>query len=233
LSHASRGPDPDDAKWFDSLQLARLRDAAHDVAWLIDRGYSRESAVRFVGDHHQLAARQRLALVRGVVSEGERRRRAKLEEGPEDVHRQTLVIDGLNVIITLEVALGGGPLLACADGAIRDLAGLHGSYRPVRQTTEAVERIGAALTILRTSGARIYLDAPVASSGKLRALFLEHASRWELPVCVHLVRNPDACLAGERHVASADAEVIDRSAGWFNLGAWLIRAIEGAWVIAL
>jgi hypothetical protein len=34
-------------------------------------------------------------------------------------------------------------------------------------------------------------------------------------------------------VASSDAVVIDRSASWFNLGAVLVRAIEGAWIITL
>lgn len=203
------------------------------MAWLLDRGYPRESAVRYVGDHHQLAARQRLALMRAVCSEAERRRRARREETVEQVRGQTLLIDGFNLIITLEVALGGGPVLACADGTVRDLAGLYGSYRPVQQTEEAVERIGAGLAMLSTAGARIYLDAPVANSGKLRALFVEHASRWDHPVRVDLVRNADASLAGARHVASADAEVIDRSAGWFNLGAVLIGTIKGAWIVAL
>jgi hypothetical protein len=233
LPHASRGPHPGDAKWFRFPQLARLREAAHDVTWLLDRGYPRESAVRFVGDRHQLAARQRLALVRGVCSEAERRGRATREEDVEEVRGRTLLIDGLNLVITLEVALAGGPLLACADGAIRDLAGLHGSYRLVRQTEEAVERIGRALITLGTAGARVYLDAPVPNSGKVRALFLEHASRWDRPVRIDLVKDPDACLAGARLVASSDAAVIERSASWFNLGAVLVRAIESAWIIAL
>jgi hypothetical protein len=189
--------------------------------------------VRFVGDRHQLAARQRLALMRGVCSGAERRLRATREEGVETVRGRTLLVDGLNLVITLEVALAGGPLLACADSAVRDLAGLRGSYRLVRQTEEAVERIGRALIALGTAGARVYLDAPVPSSGKLRALFLEHTSRWDCPVRIELVKDPDACLAGAEHVVSSDAAVIDRSASWFNLGAVLVRAIEDAWVVAL
>jgi hypothetical protein len=213
--------------------VEQLRRAAQEVAWLLDRGYPRESAVRFVGDRHQLTARQRLALMRGVCSEADRRRRASREEGIDDVRDHRLLVDGLNVLITLEVALAGGPLLACADGAVRDLAGLRGSYRPVPQTGEALECIGAALSKLQTAGALVYLDAPVSSSGELRSLFLEHASRWDRPVRVDLVKDPDACLAGERHVVTADAAVIDRSASWFNLGAVLVRGIQGAWIVTL
>jgi hypothetical protein len=189
--------------------------------------------VRFVGDRHQLVARQRLVLMRGVCSETARRRRVSREEGAPDVRDHRLIVDGLNVLITLEVALAGGLLLACADGTVRDLAGLRGSYRPVRQTGDALERFGAALSTFHTAGAHVYLDAPVSSSGELRALFLEHASRWNRPVRVDLVKDPDACLAGQRHVVTADAAVIDRSASWFNLGAMLVRGIEGAWIVAL
>jgi hypothetical protein len=232
LTKVPRGARPEDAEWFAAAQLPRLREAAHDVSWLLDRGYPRESAVRFVGDRHQLAARQRLALTRIVCSDAERRRRASLEEAIADVRGKRLLVDGLNLLITLEVALAGGPVLACADGTVRDLAGLRGSYRPVPQTVEALERIGAAIMGLLAE-ARIYLDAPVSSSGKVRALFLERASRWSCPIEVELVKDAEACLVGAHHVVSADGAVIDRSASWFNLGAALVRAIDGAWIVTL
>ena len=233
LTNVPRGARPGDAQWFGAAQLPRLREAAHEIGWLLDRGYPRESAVRFVGDRHQLVARQRLALTRGVCSDVERRRRAMCEDGIAHVRGQRLLVDGLNLLITLEVALAGGPVLVCADGAVRDLAGLRGSYRPVWQTGEAIEHIGSALAELCAAAARIYLDAPVPSSGKLRALILEHAPRWSCPIEVELVKDADACLAGAYHVVSADAAVIDRSASWFNLGAALVRTIEGAWIVTL
>ena len=50
---------------------------------------------------------------------------------------RTLLVDGFNLIITIEVALSGGLVLDCADGTVRDLAGLRGSYHPVDETDGA------------------------------------------------------------------------------------------------
>jgi len=166
LSHASRGPHAGDAKRFGLPQLARLREAAHDVGWLVDRSYPRESTVRFVGDHYQLAARQRLALFRGAVSDGEQRRRAAREERGEHVRGQTLLIDGLNLVITLEVALAGGPLLACADGTIRHLAGLQRGSSPCDGAHDrhriciAMPRLAVSLRRDQPSGNLVRVGAP-------------------------------------------------------------------------
>ncbi len=228
-----RGPHPDDARLFGAPQLSRLRAAAQEVAWLVDRGYPRPGAVTFVGDHRQLEARQRLALERAVCSDSEYRRRAAREEDGEEVAGRTLRLDGLNLIITLEVALAGGLVLVGADGAMRDLAGLRGTYAPVRETEEAIDRIGVALAALRVGGAILDLDAPVACSGDLRARILVHALRWSCPIDVQLVRSADTILAGARHVVSSDGPVLEASASWLNLGAKIVERVAGAWTVKL
>lgn len=52
---------------------------------------------------------------------------------------ETVHIDGFNTVITLEVALSGSPVFYCRDGALRDLAGLRGTYRVIDKTQEAIE----------------------------------------------------------------------------------------------
>ena len=48
---------------------------------------------------------------------------------------QDLLIDGFNVVTTVETALGGGAVLHCRDETYRDLAGIHGTYRKVAETS--------------------------------------------------------------------------------------------------
>ena len=48
-------------------------------------------------------------------------------------------IDGFNTVITLEVMLSDSILFSCADGTIRDLAALRGTYRIIPETQKAVE----------------------------------------------------------------------------------------------
>ena len=45
-----RGPHPEDKQLFAAEQCPRLREAANDLAWLLNRGYASTSALKIVGD---------------------------------------------------------------------------------------------------------------------------------------------------------------------------------------
>ncbi|MCA1663086.1 MAG: DUF434 domain-containing protein, partial [Myxococcales bacterium] len=187
-------------------------------------------AVDVVGDHHQLEARQRLALQRMLCSSEQRARRAARAIERTDTRGRTLLIDGFNLIITIEVALSGGLVLDCADGTVRDLAGLRGSYHPVDETDGALELIGRELGALAPAGARIFLDAPVSNSGRLRARILDFAHRWPFVVDAELVPNPDAILARGDNAVSSDSSILDRCGSWLNLGRFIVdRHLPHAW----
>src|SRR5262245_23884761 len=119
MPHAERhrGPHPEDPRLFSVAMLPLLRSAASEVVYLLSRDYPIDPVLAFVGGHHQLDARQRMALRRSACSPAQRAsrlaRRLPLPEGAQG----TLAIDGFNLIITLEVALSGGVLLRGADGA--------------------------------------------------------------------------------------------------------------------
>ena len=236
MPHAQRhrGAHPEDSRLFDDAALLRLRLAATEVGYLCSRGYPLDPVLSFVGGHHQLEARQRMALRRTVCSKAQWTARqsrllpfASAADGP-------LHIDGFNLIITLEVAISGGLLLKGADGALRDLAGLSGSYRPVEETEQALHLLGEGLRTLRVPAVSLLLDAPVSNSGRLRARVLTHAASWPLPVEVTLVPDVDRALIGQPRVVSSDGAVLDACASWLNLGAWLIgRAVPDAWVVSL
>jgi hypothetical protein len=228
-----RGAGPEDARLFGPEALPTLRLAAEEIAWLLDRGYAPQAVERLVGDRHQLVERQRIALRRGACSMAQYRQRAARELEPEDVARKTLAIDGFNLIITMEVALSGGPLFTTLDGTVRDLAGLRGSYAPTAVTDEALRRIGAALDALRAKGARFLLDEPVARSGELRGRILEAAKAWKAKATVERVPDADAALRGADLVVSADGAVLDASRSWVNLVGPIVEKVPNAWRIAL
>ena len=131
-----RGYVPKDAIEFGPKATKKLNAAAQDLVFLMERGYDTKSASTFVGNHHLLSERQRLALARIVSTSSavQARKQKELLQAPD-----SLVLDGFNTIITLEVALSGSLLLEGMDGMLRDLAGLRGSYRIVDKTVQAVE----------------------------------------------------------------------------------------------
>lgn len=134
---------PTDERDFSEKALPKLRKAAEEVYFLLNRGYPVTSTTRFIGDHYQLSERQRLALAR-TVSPEESIRSRKLRE-VTDIAGKTLYIDGFNVIIGLEIAYSESMLFHCMDGTVRDLAGLHGTYRLISQTDSAIRALLASL----------------------------------------------------------------------------------------
>lgn len=157
------------------------------------------------------------------------RKQKELLQAPE-----SLVLDGFNTIITLEVALSGSLLLAGMDGTIRDLAGLRGTYRIVDKTVKAVELLLAHFEELGVKRALFYLDQQVSNSGRLRALLLDKANEHEVDVQVELHPSVDGLLSRMEQVVTADAIILDKCGSWYNLNRSLIEsAVPDAWILRL
>jgi hypothetical protein len=216
-----RGPGPRDREWFGDEALPVLGAATADLSWLLSRGYADPSSLKLVGDRYRLVERQRVAVARSACSDASLgRRQATRIEDPSD----RLRIDGFNLILTLESALGGGVVLGGRDGCYRDLASVHGTYRRVEETQPALELAARFLK----GPCTWYLDAPVSNSGRLAAMI--RAMGWEAEV----VPDPDKLLTQPGGtVATADAGILDRCGAWVNLSRWLVGEVPGAWVVDL
>ena len=64
-----RGKHPADDRLFAEDRLDSLRTATAEYSWLLTRGYAHESALKLVGDRHDLTARQRVAVMRSACSD--------------------------------------------------------------------------------------------------------------------------------------------------------------------
>ncbi len=222
---------PQDSIEFGAKAAEQLNAAAQELVFLMDRGYDTKSASTFVGNHHLLSERQRMALARIVstASAVQRRKRKELIQAPD-----YLVLDGFNTIITLEVALSGSLLLEGMDGTIRDLAGLRGSYRIVDKTIQAVELLIARFEKLGVKKALFYLEQQVSNSGRLRTLLLDQARDHAVEVQAELHPRVDGLLSRMERVVTADAIILDKCGSWYNLNRTLIQsAVPDAWIFRL
>lgn len=248
-----RGPGPRDRELFAESRVSILRSAVADLSWLLTRGYSDRAALKLVGDRHALTERQRMAVSRSACSdaarESRRARRVARVDG-ERVH-----VDGFNALIVLESALSGGLVLIGRDGVHRDLASVHGTWRRVARTDEAIEAMARALAPARE--VLVLLDRPVSNSGRLAARMREIAAAGGWPWQVELVASPDRDLAAsdaieERSevtagagvpsrreatnviVATGDARILDACTRWVDVPAMALAARrEPAWIVDL
>ncbi len=219
-----RGAHPEDARDFVSEREPVLQRATTDLSYLLTRGYAATAALKLVGDHHQLTARQRLAVGRGACPdralEARRTRRISLRELAD----QALALDGFNCLITVEAMLSGAPVFLGRDGALRDLASVHGSYRRVEETDRAATLLIATLARERVRRVRVYFDRPVGNSGRMRALFEQRCGELALPAEVELSDHVDRDLiALGLPIASSDSWLLDR-ASWVDLPAEVAEA---------
>jgi hypothetical protein len=230
-----RGPHPRDAQLFAPDNIPRLRSATSELSWLLGRGYAIKSALKLVGDQYNLTERQRLAVSRAACSDERQKLRSEHCLALDGIENEELVIDGFNLIITLEAALGGGLLITCRDECLRDLSSVHGSYRSVLETERAILLIGEALETLKPKSAKWFLDRPISNSGRLAQRIKELARERGWPWSLEVVFNPDASiLATEGIAVTSDSLILDGAKRWINLSDFLVRRyLPQAWVIDL
>jgi len=230
-----RGAHPADPELFGPDQLLKLRRAVTELSWLLSRGYNMTSSLKLVGDRHGLRERQRLAVCRSSCSDQNKQRRRDHRVSVEQLRNQSVIVDGFNLMITVEAALSRGPLLIGVDECVRDLSGVHGSYRSVEETGRAISMIGEALQVLGASSVLWLLDRPVSNSCRLAAKIADLAVQREWPWQVDVVLNPDSMIMSSLDVAiTSDSSLLDRAERWADLKSYLLaHQIPEAWVINL
>jgi len=230
-----RNAHPDDQKLFNGQQLLRLQKAVYELCWLFNHGYSRHPAITLVGDHHQLEQRQRIAIGRAACSDNRKNTRNSKCLNLQEIKHRHLIIDGFNLIITLEAAIAGAVLLQCHDACIRDIAGVHGTYRQVQETELVIEMIGCTLATFEPGSVQWLFDRPVSNSGRLvqliRATAKSHGWNWQADV--H--DNPDRAISTSDKIAiTSDSVILDAVDHWLNLTAYMLdHYFHDAWLIDL
>jgi hypothetical protein len=169
-----------------------------------------------------------MAVRRSACSDENRARRQASRLEASELAGSELRIDGFNVLTTIESSLGGGLVIHCRDGTFRDIAGVHGTYRKVVETTPALQLLASRIAVLGVGPVRWLFDRPVSNSGRIRALVLEIAHERSVAWSVDLIDNPDPVLkVATVPIATADSAILDAGPRWFNLAREVIEASGG------
>lgn len=219
-----RGAHPEDARLFSRANIPIIRAAVADLSSLLSKGYADKSSLKLVGDHFRLTQRQRLAVMRSACSDDQLKLRLSGKLDIDAAAAQSIVIDGYNLLITIEACLSGGLTFVCRDGCIRDLASVHGTYRRVEETIPAVELIAAFLSKLEAADVLWLFDRPVSNSGKLKTLICELAEKNNWPWQVELPQSPDKeLIATDKIIVTSDSNILDRCTRWMDLSTCIIN----------
>jgi hypothetical protein len=150
-------------------------------------------------------------------------RQAKLRR-LSDLGGLPLALDGHNVLITLECAFKGLPLVSADDGFIRDVAELSRAYRVSGETDRALVALAVFLKGRRPGPVAIFYDAPMSKSGELARRTREILTDLELAPQVAATLVPEKeLLAFAGAVASSDTHLIDSREEMVDLAGEIIR----------
>lgn len=211
----------------------KLQHALEDLYYLLGRNYPLKASLALAGNRYQLVKRQLQALQGMACSANELSLRKNKEVPPSALKDETILLDGFNILIILETALSGGFVFEGLDGCYRDISSVHGSYRTVQTTEEALITIGKTLQQLQLKKVIWVFDAPVSNSGKLKGTCYEIAGEHDFPWEIRLENAPDKYLIENSGlICSSDAWVLDECKSWFNLGAHIINNLTGVQIIS-
>ena len=123
------------------------------------------------------------------------------------------------MLTTVEAALAGGVLLAARDGALRDMASMHGSYRKVGETRPALELLGQHAGPAGRRRGRLAAGSPGLQQRPAEADHGGLAADQRLALAGRAGgRSRPACWpTSPEIVATADSAILDRCRPWFNL----------------
>jgi hypothetical protein len=201
-----------------------LQDAAIDFHYLLNRGFPRKTSLELVGNRYGLSFDQRHILHRGIFSDSDAKARKGKRVSLQSLRNRKVAIDGHNVLITVEAALAGRPLVSSNDGFIRDISGLSGNFKKTKLTHEAISLVLDVLKTARPLYSLFLFDAPISKSGLLAFEVREHLKKKGLPGEALAIKVPERVLFEfSGIVATSDTAIIDRSEAVFDLAGSIIK----------
>jgi hypothetical protein len=201
-----------------------LSKAAADFRYLLARGYPRQEALTLVGNRYSLAHAARQLLHRGVFAPkvaAARRTKLRLLRALPGL---PLALDGHNILITLECARRGIPLVAADDGWIRDIGQVSRAFKVSPTTNQVLALLGDYLARHQAGPLQVFFDAPLSFSGELARRTEAAWAALGLMVQAQAVPVPERELAGfQGAIATSDTALIDAHDPVVDLAGEIIR----------
>jgi hypothetical protein len=194
----------------------KLLNATADLKFLLNRDYNKKAALEFVGNHYLLDKDERNYLQRKVYSTDKVKDRKSKIIPLSKIKGKTLLIDGYNVLITVEsICNSDESIVVCDDGILRDINAVFGKYKCKDETTTALNSIIALVKIYSPSDIQFFFDSQVSKSGELAKLAEKIMKEQEVKGSAHTAPNVDYQLINLSNeidgvVASSDSVIMDK-----------------------
>lgn len=165
----------------DELLKEKLLKPARDIRSILRWGYPKFSTIRFVADHFQLSLEERHILTRVIIPPNKIVSRINKKVVCEDIKDRDLLLDGYNVLLSVDSLLKKKPMWFCDDGYIRDT---RYYFSKAKQAEDIEEALNAVLKFLSKTGPKsvvFLLDAQISRSGELAGFIRHKMKEYGIP----------------------------------------------------
>jgi len=195
-----------------------LVEAAKDLLYLLNRGYGRKSSLNLVTSRYRLSKVERLLLYRGIYPyEVSKIRYSKMVN---DIENLSIVIDGFNVLSTVQSALLSDTLILCTDNFIRDIAA---TVRKIKVSPLLLSSLVIVISYLAREKVRYALfvyDSQVSRSLEICNLTKKILETMNVNGnCILANRTDKYLMSFDNYVvASSDSVILDKVGRLYDVG---------------
>jgi hypothetical protein len=206
----------------------RINDAAIDFKYLIERGYTRNAALKIVANRYGLDRDGQMAIYRSIYPQHVSHSIFRKKVGRNDIRGMKLAIDWYNVLITVDSGVHSGALYLGTDGFIRDIRGIHGKIGLLRDIVDTISSITAFLSKVKPRELVIYLEKNISRSGEMAKILPEIFSRFDLSIDrIALTKTVDKELISEKEiVATSDSVILGKVGRAIDLASEVLDSLE-------
>jgi len=184
--------------------------AAADMKYLLNRGYNRNTSLNLVVNRYHLDPNERNILRRYVFSEHEIRAHKSKLITPDKIKGNTLVVDGFNVLITVESINENKNLVLGMDSILRDSSGVFSNYRFDSKTKKALKQITDFLKKHNPGKVLFIFDSQISKSGQLAAYVRKKLDEAGVSGDAKTSKNADQQIININEItASSDSHIIE------------------------
>ena len=220
---------------YGSHMREKLLKPARDIRRILLWGYPKFATIRFVADHFQLNVEERHILTRIIVPPERIASRISKKVAFIDTRYKDILLDGYNVLLSVDSLLRKKPIWLCDDGYVRDTRCYFSKAKQVEDLEKSLDLVIKFLCEAHPKSVIFLLDAQISRSGELAGFIRYKMEEHGIPGEARISKTTDfelkayedkAYEEGQKNnlvVATSDGIVIDSVSQAIDIPACLME----------
>jgi len=215
---------------YDSDMREKLLKPVRDIRRILLLGYPKFVTIRFVADHFQLNVEERHILTRIIVPPDRIASRISKKITYIDTRYKDILLDGYNVLLSVDSLLRKKPIWLCDDGYVRDTRCYFSKAKQIENLEESLGLVIEFLCEVHSKSVIFLLDAQISRSGELAGFIRYKMEEHGIPGEARISKTTDFELKSyegrpknDLVVATSDGIVIDSVSQVIDIPAFLME----------